>query len=184
MRKAIIYGWILVLLACASAQTPKKPPAKYPEGDATVTHRFQEMAETIMLFRALNWIDAKYPPAHADKIKKALLQMPRPTIYWAKGKCRGTTNIAFRGSCFHGIMWRWDRIYVSVRYRIADSAFTHEMSHAYRILLKGDGNGKHDDHEWWDYWSVDTNAIIRKAENRFLGGASVIKQGVRDRQKT
>lgn len=178
MRKAIVYGWVLVMLACAGTQTPKAPQ-KYPDGDATISRVFQLQAERIILLRALQWIDMKYPE-NADKIKAALLKMPRPRIYWATGKCMGTTNIDWKGKCYRGIMWDWSHIYVSARYRISDSAFVHEMSHAYRMLFLGDGNATHDDHEWWDYWSVDTNAIVRKAENRYLGGAGdVIKQGVR-----
>lgn len=184
MRSAAIPLWALLVLACAGTSVKKEipPDDDFPEGDASVEHVFQEQAEMIIMARAWMWVDDN-KMENGPAIKQALLMIPRPTVYWSVGKCQGHDAIEYKGRCFHGIMWNWNRIYVRAHPRIADSAFVHEMSHAYRQLLLGSGDAGHSDADWWKYFSTDTNEIVRVAEQEFFKGAGngSNQQGIRDK---
>ncbi len=129
----------------------------------------QRRAEGILKVLAV-----RFASEHAPDRVEAILRLPPPTVYWVDNdpSCGSGLN-AFRygkptqpnnpnSNCYLGLHFSWNRIYVARQEAISASALAHEVGgHGYRYFILGDGDAKHADLPWWQYWEEIGSGIIR-----------------------
>jgi hypothetical protein len=84
------------------------------------------------------------------------------TLCWSEDAQAYKTAVIYRDICYNGLTFDVDEVYVAWRGSMGESAFAHELGHAYRIDLGWDPDGQHLDISWWE--AMDAAAFELRLE--------------------